>query len=464
MTRRAALLCSLLILAAFSGFQAGAAPKKKPAKAPGPKAAQAVPAPPGSTIMQFAELGPVPVFRPAGAPSQVAILLSGDQGIGTRETEVAHALAATGSLVFALDVPRYAASAIQGKDKCLYPATELHQLGQNGEARSDLPTYHPPLLVGVGSGGTFAYATLAQSAPGTWAGAVSLGYNPVFTGGELCRAGGLRWEPVKPGSGVRLLPDRNLKEPWIVLDAAAWKSQLPPALAEIDRKRNEAAAARRARLGDVADLPLLEEPATAPELDAFAVDLTGSGGYENLDVEVAEAMAAQGVPLVAISSPEYFWTNRDPEGMSRDLARILEHYLKAWHKSKAILIGYSQGADIMPFMINRLPPALRSKVASIGLIGPDDQAELDMGLAGFMTHRKAPAPLPVAPETERLKGFKVVCVYGMREKKPLCPKLDPKLGVDLFGVGGGHGFRGRGTQMAARFLTAAGLPVRPQRL
>jgi len=501
MARRFLLLSSFLILSVLVAF---AAPRKKPAAAAEKKAAApavtpqpAAAPPPGSSIMQFDQFGPVPVFRPAGEPSQVVILLSGDQGIGERETAMAASLAGAGALVFAFDVPRYVETATRNKARCLFPATEIHQLGQNGQARSNLASYHPPLLVGVGSGGTFAFATLAQAAPGTWAGAVSLGYCPILAiRKRLCPATGLRLDDDWPGPGFRLLPDRELVEPWIVLDPppmpecpaasapdivaamptasrvplpaglspeaaqSAWKTQLPQAVADIARHQKEAEAARQARLGEIADLPLLEVPATAPEVDAFAVDLTGSGGYEGLDVDLGRALAAQGVPLVALSSLEYFWVNRDPAGMSRDLGRILDHYLQAWHKKKAILVGYSQGADIIPFMVNRLPAAQRSRIAAIGLIGPDAKAELDMGLAGFMTNRTAAPPLPVAPEIARLTGFKVVCVYGKREKYSICPSLDPKLGVDLFTVGGGHAFQGDAPAMVERLLRAGGLPVR----
>jgi type IV secretory pathway VirJ component len=450
--------------------------------------------------MVFDQFGPVPVFRPAGEPAQVVILLSGDQGIGDRETAVATALAAAGSLVFAFDVPRYVQTVVHSKTRCLSPGTELHQLGQNGQARLNLAAYHPPLLVGVGSGGTFAFATLAQAAPGTWAGAVSLGFCPVLRiGKKLCPADGLGWDDAWTGPGYRLLPDRELVEPWIVLESPAsedcpvvsapgasdivasmptasrlplpaglspeaaqdaWKGQLQQALASITQRQKDQEAARRAQLRELADLPLVEVPAGAPEVDAFAVDLTGSGGYEGLDVDLGRELAAQGVPVVALSALEYFWINRDPAGMSRDLGRILDHYLQAWHKKKAILIGYSQGADIIPFMVTRLPAAQRSRIAAIGLVGPDDKAELDMGLAGFMTNRKAPAPLPVAPEIARLTGFKVVCVYGTREKFSICPSLDPKLGVELFTVGGGHAFRGDAPRMIAQILRAGGLPVR----
>ncbi|HEY2737672.1 MAG TPA: AcvB/VirJ family lysyl-phosphatidylglycerol hydrolase, partial [Thermoanaerobaculia bacterium] len=205
-----------------------------------------------------------------------------------------------------------------------------------------------------------------------------------------------------------------------------------------------------------------------PPVDALAINVTGSGGYEAFDIEMGQALAAQGVPVVAISSLDYFWTDRDPDGAARDLARVLDHYLAAWHKSKAVLFGYSQGADILPFMVNRLPAPLRAKVAAVGLIGPDDMAELDNGLSDYTAGRMPPPKLPVAPEIERLlretgekKDSKLVCIYGKTERGALCPKLDPQLGVDVFAVPTGHAFQGHAPQMIAHVLTAAGVPVRP---
>jgi type IV secretory pathway VirJ component len=224
-------------------------------------------------------------------------------------------------------------------------------------------------------------------------------------------------------------------------------------------KRKTAEAARLARIGDLADLPVVEVPARGPEKDAFALDLTGSGGYVGFDAEIGRALTGRGVPLVVLSSLDYFWKSREPDGTGRDLARILERYLAKWHKKKAILVGYSQGADILPFMVKRLPAALRARVGVLGLIGPDASAQFDMGLSSF---RKKPAPpeLPVVPEIAALQKVKTVCVYGKREKTTICPRLDPRQ-VDLFQVPGGHAFEGNGEALVDHFLAAAGLTVRP---
>jgi penicillin amidase len=464
---------------------------------------------PGATVMDFIEFGAVPVFRPAGEPSQVVILLSGSQGVGAQEAEVGNALAGSGALVLAVDVPRYVETVAKSKAECLYPGAELRELSQSAQARNNLTSYHTPILVGVGTGGGFAFVSLAQAPSGNFAGAISLGFCPlVVTEKELCHSNGIRWDRQWTGPGVRLLPDRRLDAPWIVFDtptppagcppiakppnspdsvpdivpamptasrvrlpaglspeaaASAWKSALPAAFAKVIAEHKKSEEARKARLGDLADLPLIEVPAEAPPVDALAVDVTGSGGYEGFDIEIGQALAAQGVPVVALSSLDYFWINRDPDGAARDLARVLDHYLAAWHKSKAVLFGYSQGADILPFMVNRLPAPLRAKVAAVGLIGPDDTAELDNGLSDYTAAgRTAPPKLPVAPEIARAQtDNKLVCIYGKTERGALCPKLDPQLGVDLFTVPTGHAFQGHAPQMIARVLTAAGLTVRP---
>jgi len=396
--------------------------------------------------MHFLAFGDVAVTRPAGEPSRVVLLFSGEQEVGTQEAAVADALASGGALVFEIDTPQYLAATVgKGKGHCLNTAADFELLSQNGQQRLRLASYHPPILVGVGAGATFAYATLAEAPAGTFTGGVGLGFPPVLnTPRQLCHGDHLRWDKTRTEPGFRLIPDATLEAPWLVLDEA----QLPAGIAQVETRWKEAVEARAARLGDLADLPLVEVAATGPALDALAVDVTGSGGYEGLDADLGRALAARGVPLIALSSLDYFWKAREPEGTSHDLARILGHYLKAWHKSKAILIGYSQGADIVPFMVNRLPVKLRSRVGVVGLIGPDGSADFD--------ERGAGPALPVKPEVQGLKGGKLVCVYGRHETTSLCPQLGPKLASDLFAVPGGHAFSGDAPLLVDRFLRAGG--------
>ena len=104
--------------------------------------------------------------------------------------------------------------------------------------------------------------------------------------------------------------------------------------------------------------------------DTFAVLLSGDGGWAGLDKAVAGELVAKGVPVVGLDSLRYFWTPRTPSGLAADLDRILEYYAAHWHKTHAVLVGYSQGADVLPFAVNRLNEASQRLLAQVVLMAP----------------------------------------------------------------------------------------------
>jgi type IV secretory pathway VirJ component len=135
-------------------------------------------------------------------------------------------------------------------------------------------------------------------------------------------------------------------------------------------------------------------------------------------------LAAHGIPVVALNSLKYFWKKRTPEETSQDLKRILNYYSTVWRKKKVILIGYSFGADVLPFMINRLPEEFRSRVVLVVLMGPSHTAEFKFHLTDWLGGSSDKNALPVKPEVEKLKGTKILCFYGEGEKDTICPELD----------------------------------------
>ena len=200
----------------------------------------------------------------------------------------------------------------------------------------------------------------------------------------------------------------------------AWKKQLPQALAILAEERRKDDAKIEAR-GALKDLPLIEVPAKGAEKDVLAVVLTGSGGYVGFDRKMGKQLAQRGVRVVGLSSIGYFWKPRQPDGSARDLARILEHYLAKWHKSRAIIVGYSQGADVAPFMINRLPAPLRSKIALVAMVGLDGGAQFDMHPDGWISDRPITPSSPWRPScrSSRAPGR---CASTARSRRRACAR------------------------------------------
>jgi type IV secretory pathway VirJ component len=185
----------------------------------------------------------------------------------------------------------------------------------------------------------------------------------------------------------------------------------------------------------LADLPLIEVPSHSPGRDEMAVFLTGDGGWAVTDKGISRSLAAHGIPVIGWNSLRYYWSYKSPERAAADLELVLRHYLPLWHKERILLVGYSFGADVLPFLINRLPADLRDRIDKIALLGPIGWAEFEFHFFNWL-NKVADDSLPVLPELERLRGRPILCAYGTREKESFCPHVPEDLAERLVRPGG----------------------------
>jgi type IV secretory pathway VirJ component len=174
-------------------------------------------------------------------------------------------------------------------------------------------------------------------------------------------------------------------------------------------------------------LPLVEVRPTGKTGATMAVILTGDGGWAAGDRTMAAALADSGISVVGLDVPSYLRMPRTPDDASADLKRLLEYYLAGWRAERVILIGYSHGADLAPFMVSRLPPELRSRIALLALLGLEPTASFRFHLADIIADVSHQGALPVLPEVEKLGGLPMLCVQGSDERNSLCPSLPPAL-------------------------------------
>ncbi len=193
-------------------------------------------------------------------------------------------------------------------------------------------------------------------------------------------------------------------------------------------------------------------PKGAPASDAFALLMSGDGGWAGLDQAVANALAAQGIPIVGLDSLRYYWSPRTPEGVAKDVDKIIRYYLTKFDKKRVLLVGYSQGADVLPFALNRLPAATRAKVAVGVVMGLSEHALFEFHMSSWV--RDAGTGLPTMPEVSRITSTPLLCIYGEGEDDSLCPKLDPQK-VKVVKLPGGHHFDGNYDRLAQEILSAA---------
>ena len=338
------------------------------------------------------------------------MFLSGSGGISGHRDGAR--LRQEGALVAGIDIRAFMKN-LEQEDSCAYPAGDLESLSRDIQLRFHLPHYHRPILVGYSSGATLAYATIAAAPPETFAGAISLGFCPdLELRKPLCAMRGLKAMRRTRGVGVDLAPYPQSTVPWKVMQwsgsrqvrreshrafvaatggtklfslprvghgfsvSANWESEFLQAYREIaDSQRVSANRSHAPDDAALAGLPLEEVPATGHAgSDMFAVLMTGDGGWADLDKHVSARLAARGIPVVGWNSLDYYWTPRTPATAAADLDRIIRYYAAKWGRARVLVAGYSFGADVAPFLVNRLPESTKARVVRVALVGPSASA------------------------------------------------------------------------------------------
>lgn len=423
-------------------------------------------------VMSHGRFDKLTIYRPVGAVKQLVLLLSGDGGWDRSVVNMARVLEQDGALVIGIDTDALFRNLEKDGGQCVFPDGDLENLSHFVQAYYKLPDYKVPLLVGYSAGASLAYAVLAQAPAHTFAGALSIGFCvDMELTKPLCKGEGVHFSRRRDGKGVDLLPSRQLVAPWIGLHGAfddvcdtkaaqrfagnvpgsefivlpdqghdysqraAWVAPFRSAVARLSARMPQVALAVPTNLGD---LPIVEVSSTGPG-NTLAVLLSGDGGWAGLDKEVASALSARGIPVVGIDSLRYFWTARTPMGAASDIDRIVRYYLAHWQKRNVILIGYSQGADVLPFIVNRLPAATRSNVLLTTLMGLGTSATFEFHLGNWISN--GADGLPIRPEIRKFGVTPALCLYGEEEADSLCPQLKSST-FQVEKLAGGHHFDG----------------------
>jgi type IV secretory pathway VirJ component len=193
----------------------------------------------------------------------------------------------------------------------------------------------------------------------------------------------------------------------------------------------------------LADLPL---EFLAPESKAnparVAVIYSGDGGWAQIDRDLGKFLVAQGIPVIGLDTLQYFWREKAPAAAAADLRRILEAADGLYPGRKVLLIGYSYGAEVMPFLVNRLPPPLGERIEALFLLNPGLQVEFEVHFTDWLNLSVLAGGRPILPEARALQVPRKICIFGEDESEVvLCPKL-PQPAFTVMTLPGGHHFGG----------------------
>ncbi|OIO01828.1 MAG: hypothetical protein AUJ49_07130 [Desulfovibrionaceae bacterium CG1_02_65_16] len=455
--------------------------------------------------LSFGPFGEVLIYRNTEEPGRTVLLLSAGAW-DARMDKAARAIAAMDATVVGIDTARLLTPLRAKAPGCFYQAWEFEGLSKIVQKTLGFKHYHLPVLVGFGEGAGVAYATLAQAPKDTFAGAIPVCFSPrLAIGKPFCAANGLKFDDAPAGTdgtsgtaGVVFRPVEKPQGRLVILqgkndtaftpaEAASFASQVPGASVQIidgadqnlaaDQKLwraafrealnavapappvAQAAASDKSAAGlpDVSDLPLVEVPAAQPG-KTLAVIVTGDGGWAGIDQKIGEIMAAHGVSVIGFNSLKYFWNARKPDEMAHDLERTLTHYGTKWGADKFIVVGYSIGADVMPFMAGRMSDATKQKLAVVAMLGPGTHADFEFHLSNWLTTENVPEGAPMIPEMQKLEKTPVLLVCGSEEEGTLCQNYSAPNVTNMV-LPGGHHFNKEYNHIAFTILRLGGVPA-----
>ncbi len=401
--------------------------------------------------------GKLHVYQPTGEMRDFVILFSAGDAWGSEDAVAAEALRKLGVFVEGVDSGPYLA-AVQGKP-CHLMDGDSESLAREVQRQQGTARYHTAILAGIGAGGMLAERVMALAPPNSMAGAVSLDpMDSAALAANGCGAGAKKLEgfwtvgatPDWPQAGRDAVAATGLAPE---IDAVAARPS--PGGPSAGAMLAALVAPHLAPLGgggeSVADLPLVELKAAAPT-DMLAIVLAGDGGWRDIDKRIGEVLQKDGINVIGLDSLRYFWGAQTPDRTAKDVARIMRSYEAKWGAKHVALIGYSFGADVLPFVYTRLPAKQQAKVSLISLLALSKAADFEIRVVGWLGAGPSSTALPIVPELAKVPAALVQCFYGDSDAPDsACPGLAGGE-ADVIRTTGGHHFDGDYQALARRIL------------
>jgi type IV secretory pathway VirJ component len=431
--------------------------------------------------ISYGAFGKIVIYHPVKIPEVLVLFVSGDGGWNKGVVDMAENLVLKGAMVAGIDIQHYFKSIKSQKVQCYYPAADFEELSLTIQKKYKFDQYVKPILVGYSSGATLVYSLLAQAPANTFKGAISLGFCPdIEIDKPLCAGSGLKSHVLKQGVSFYLESNNQLSAPFVVLEGMIdqvcsfeetkkymegmplselvslpnvghgfsvtrnWLPQFLSAYQKVlqepgyaERKSAENALLQSQHLEPLnADLPLTLIPSSVKEYLPMAIFISGDGGWTSFDHSVCEKLAEKGMPVVGLDAQKYFWKGKQPKEAADDISNAVRHYMKQWNKSSFVLVGYSFGACVAPFIANNFSSELKESLCGVYCISPDETADFEIHLSDMLdiSHKEE---YDVVSELKKILSLNPVCIFGNDEDIELRNQFS-KTGVKVETLPGSH--------------------------
>ena len=106
--------------------------------------------------------------------------------------------------------------------------------------------------------------------------------------------------------------------------------------------------------------------------------ISGDGGFNKFSTAFMQTLIKDGYAVIGLDAKSYFWEKKKPQEAADAIEAAINESNKQWKKKSIVLIGYSFGADVAPFMLTHFSPALQAKVNHLILLSPSTKTDFEV--------------------------------------------------------------------------------------
>lgn len=182
------------------------------------------------------------------------------------------------------------------------------------------------------------------------------------------------------------------------------------------------------------------------QADPFIFYISGDGGLNNFSTSLCTSISKAGYRITALNAKTYFWDKQTPGQTAADIVTYLTSEFQRKPYSRVVLVGYSFGADVTPFVVNKLPDNIRHKLTAVVLLSPSASTDFEIHLSDMLGGNKKRS-MDVIAEINRMGMQKTVTIFGNEEKEFSISSIKLKNYSNEI-LPGGHHFDGNPDEVA----------------
>lgn len=178
--------------------------------------------------------------------------------------------------------------------------------------------------------------------------------------------------------------------------------------------------------------------------------ISGDGGFNNFSVDLCQSLNDKGFDVIALDAESYFYDKKTPEQTAQDIAGYLSKKLNGRVNKQIALIGYSFGADVLPFILNRLPKNILDNIEASFIMASSGSTDFEIHWLDMLGINKKRS-MDVVNEINKISNQRIIIINGSDENNLDLNRINLKK-YTLVVIPGGHHFDGDTKEIVKKIM------------